>query len=488
MSADSPQLDPTSSLMLGGAAGEAAPVAPEERIFAVDVLRGFALLGILLVNMMGFSLPQQVWALREPWWSSGPDRAAVWLTNAFASGKFYALFSLLFGLGLYLQMQRLEARGRRFVGLYARRLLVLLGFGVAHIVLLWYGDILTLYALLGWVLLALRKRSNALVLGLAAAVYLLPLLYIGGQAVQALYLTGTTGSAATEGSAAVVDANATPADAEDQFDDGRDEAWAAMEQEQAEYELAEQSAAREQQHATMVQEIRRIIDVYRDGTFGEVVRQRLADERYSLYSVALMAPVVLAMFLAGLYVGRRGILHDPAAHRRLLLVLAYIGLPLGLAVNMGYATFFNWAQAQGWLWNLQVPTQACYQLGMPLLTGGYAAALVLLAQRAAWQQRLAPLAAVGRMALTNYLLQSVVCTTVFYSYGLGWYGQVSPARGMLLALAIYAAQVPLSLWWLGRFRFGPAEWLWRTLTYWRVQPPRLPRVHRLPPPTQGLLG
>ena len=106
----------------------------------------------------------------------------------------------------------------------------------------------------------------------------------------------------------------------------------------------------------------------------------------------------------------------------------------------------------------------------------YASAIVLLAQRETWKRRLAPLAAVGRMALTNYLLQTLICTSIFLGYGLGFYGTVGPAAGLVLTIVIYAFQVVFSVWWIGRFHFGPAEWLWRTLTYGKLQPMRLRRA------------
>ena len=112
-------------------------------------------------------------------------------------------------------------------------------------------------------------------------------------------------------------------------------------------------------------------------------------------------------------------------------------------------------------------------IGAPALAMSYVAVITLLVQHDAWRARLGPLAAVGRMALTNYLLQSLVATTIFYGYGFGLFGQIGPAVGILLTLAIFTAQIPLSVWWMGRFQFGPVEWLWRTLTYLRWQPIRL---------------
>jgi uncharacterized protein len=114
-----------------------------------------------------------------------------------------------------------------------------------------------------------------------------------------------------------------------------------------------------------------------------------------------------------------------------------------------------------------------YIIGAPALSLCYASGLVLLTQNERWYARLAPLAAVGRTALSNYLLQTLIATSIFYGYGLGLYGQIGPAFGILLTLAIFGLQIPLSNWWVERFRFGPAEWLWRTLTYGKLQPMRL---------------
>ena len=107
------------------------------------------------------------------------------------------------------------------------------------------------------------------------------------------------------------------------------------------------------------------------------------------------------------------------------------------------------------------------------MTFFYASTIILLTQRETWQRRLAPLGAVGRMALSNYLLQSLICTAIFYSYGLALFGKVRPSLGLLLTTIIFLIQIPLSVWWLRRFQFGPVEWLWRSLTYWQCQPMRV---------------
>ncbi len=165
-----------------GAPGSAGPVRQSERIQIVDILRGFALFGILLVNMELFSHPIQSFVLpadpNMPWY----DQVAQWLVRFLAEGKFYALFSFLFGLGLTLQMGRVEARGGRFAPLYARRLLVLLVIGVIHAFFIWIGDILMLYALLGFVLLLFRKAKPRTLLIWAVIFWALPILFNFGSA------------------------------------------------------------------------------------------------------------------------------------------------------------------------------------------------------------------------------------------------------------------------------------------------------------------
>jgi uncharacterized protein len=408
---------------------------PEQRVLAVDVVRGFALLGVLLVNMGFFAAPFHAILLETPWWTALPDRIAEFGVRTLAEGKFYLLFSLLFGVGMSIQMQRAAERGRGFAGYYVRRLLVLLGIGLAHALCLWYGDILTAYALLGFLLLPFRRRRDRTVLIWSGIIYLLPVLIMGAVAVAV--------------------------------------------------ELGRRFAAAEiaREFEGQAAEFRRIaaaaVEVYAHGSWSEIFQQRLIDLAEISVGYVMIGPAVLSMFLLGLYVGRRRILHEPEAHLRLLRGLVYFGLPLGLILNVGHAVgreFTTLAEPSpaGWL----VYVALC--IGTPLLGFGYAAGLVLLLRTERWRERLRPLAAVGRMALTNYLLQTLICTTVFYSYGLGLFGRVGPAVYVPLALVLYALQVPLSVWWLRRFRFGPMEWVWRTLTYGMPQPLRVSGAPEVP--------
>ncbi len=407
------------------------PVQPSERIQFVDVLRGFALFGILFVNMELFSHPFQSLVLPADPASPWIDRAAIWLVHFLGEGKFYSLFSLLFGLGLALQMERVEARGGRFVPLYLRRLLVLFAIGAGHAFLIWVGDILLVYAVGGLILILFRKARPRTLLIWVVVLLAIPLALNGA----ATALIGA--------------ARAVPE--------------AAPEVERA---LAEV-------RASYVADAARANQVYATGTFAEVTAQRVYD--YVNFSLAgtlyALGFNVLAMFLVGLYFGQRRLLHDSDAHRPFFRRLLIWGLGLGLIGNALYATLIM-PLARYEISPTLLAAIAAQGIGAPLLSLGYLSGLALLYARPAWRERLNVLAPVGRMALTNYLSQSIICTLIFYGYGLGLFGQVGTALGILLTIVIYGLQIPLSHWWLKRFRFGPAEWLWRSLVYLQAQPMR----------------
>jgi uncharacterized protein len=402
----------------------AEPVSAAERIETLDVLRGLALFGILLVNMALFSWPVYQFALGEPVWTAGVDRIADWAVRVLAEGKFYPLFSLLFGAGVAIQMERAEARGAAFAGRYVRRLLVLLGIGLLHAFLIWEGDILVLYALTGFLLLAFsRRRPGTLLVWALIALTIPVMIYVG---IWGMMMVGSL----------------VPEVAET---------------------IERELAATAETYAYLTEDN---IRVFSQGGLGEIFVQRARNIAF-LYSYSWMyGPMVLAMFLCGMYAGRRGIFQNVEANRGLIWRVTVVGLYVGLPLNLVYAFCYGSA---GSLW---VVAMASLAVGGPALCLFYSGAVTLLLRRDSWRLRLRPVAAAGRMALSNYLLQSVICTTIFYSYGFGLYGSVGRTAGLTLAIIIYAAQLPLSVWWLGRFRYGPIEWLWRSLTYGRRQPMR----------------
>ena len=406
------------------------PILPQERIEVLDILRGFAILGILFVNMAFFSSPFYLLVTDVKLWTGGADRLAVWLIRFFAEGKFYSLFSFLFGLGFVLQMRRAESRGARFAPFYRRRLFVLLLIGLAHAFLLWPGDILAVYAVIGFLLLLFRARSQKTVV-VWAIISLLILIVITAVGVGFIELSRSIPEAAAQ----------------------IDKAFAET---VARYEsLIEQS-----------------LRVYSQGSFREIMAQRAQDTGFMYLILVFWGPNILAMFLIGLYVGRRKLLQNVTAHLPLIRKVMWWGLGLGLVCNL----IFVVARESS---NPVVPSLTTlvytvfFAIGAPALCFFYVSAIILLVQREVWRKRLAPLAAVGRMALSNYLFQSLICTTIFYSYGLGLYGKVGPAVGMVLTVVIFIIQVALSGWWLRRFKFGPFEWFWRSLTYGKRQAMRV---------------
>lgn len=417
----------------------AGPIGTSERIQVVDILRGFAIFGILVVNMelFGNSVYQAVFGLQET--AGTIDQLARWLIGLLFEGKFYSTFSFLFGFGLAMQTVRARARGARVVPTYARRLLVLLLIGLAHGSLFWVGDILLPYALLGFPLILFRNRApRTLVIWAALFLCLSTLLQL------ASFVLTEWGRSTPEGAAYIA-------------------------QMYAEMEAGFRSAAAEATRA------------YATGSLAEIQAQRTADLAFMYTVTPFIMSNIFAMFLLGLYAGKRAIFQDIRAHLPLIRKVTLWGLVVGLPANL---LFVVTREMSGFSLN---PTQASmaswltHTIGSPALSLFYMGGIVLLTQDPAWRLRLAPLANVGRMALSNYLLQTLICTTIFYSYGLGLYGQVGPAVGLALTVGIYLLQIPLSSWWLGRYRFGPMEWLWRSLTYWRLQPMRLEQGLRVAP-------
>lgn len=369
------------------------PVKSSERIPALDVLRGFALFGVLLAYAL--------WNLGGPPEEeySRADQVLNVVMSALVDTKFYTLFATLFGLGFSIQMTRASARGTSIVPLYCRRLLALIVIGLAHALLLRNGDILVPYAVMGFSLLLFRNASNR-TLAIAAIIALIfPYL------ARSLWeLTGLPfpQRPQTEGSG------------------------------------------------------------YIAGNFAWV--------RYWYATAITFWPASLPMFLFGLYMGRLRFVENIGAHRRLLKRTLITGFAIGVLAFAGVALLARvWTNFPRPFWQ-NITARLLWNVHAWGLAAFYASSLLLLLQRSSWQRRLAPLGAVGRMALTNYLLQAALIVPICIALGL--FGRVTPAIGLLLALGVWALQVPASVWWLKRFRFGPAEWVWRSLTYGRRQPMR----------------
>lgn len=393
------------------------PVAAGERLGLLDLLRGFALLGILLVNMPFFNTPifEAALGTGAGRFTGGADQFAAWLIAWLAESKFYVIFSFLFGYGLAVQLARAATRGESLVPRYLRRLLGLFVIGLLHATLFFIGDILVLYAVLGLLLLLFRAASPRALLSGAAVAFGVAVFLNTALALLTAFTSGAEGA----------------------------------------IDLAAATRAAE--------------TAYRTGSFGEVAAQRVRELGF-LYAFLpfVQAPTAFAMFLLGLWAGKAGVFARVAENAPLFRRVLRWGLIVGLPGGLFYATvsqFFDTEESAP----LYAAAFVVETFAAPLLGAAYVSAWALLTRNPARSRRFAPLEALGKMSLTNYLLQSVVCSLIFNGYGLGWYGQTGPAAGVLLAVGIWLAQIPLSVLWFRWFRIGPVEWLLRSFTYLRFQ-------------------
>ncbi|MGJ7528708.1 DUF418 domain-containing protein [Variovorax sp. GB1P17] len=377
-----------------------------ERQTLVDALRGFALMGILVVNIASFASAYYGVGVPDPMAQSVAQRAALFVRTLLFETKFYLLFSFLFGYSFTLQMQSAERDGKPFVPRLLRRLLGLWMLGLLHAVLLYHGDILTTYAVLGGVLLVLRRRGDVFLTRCAIGLVLM-----------ASLLWATLGYL-------LAFAN-VPADTRGAF--------------------AEAASA---------------MAAYR-GTPATVIAQHLRELPQVFVVIAFaQAPNALAMFFMGFIAGRRRLFANAAAHRALFRRL----LIWGLVVGVPGAVFYALPSVR-----LNDSVREIYALSLglltaPFMTAAYVGGLMLFFQTRRGKVLVELLAPAGRMALSNYLMQSLVCAWIFLAYGLRLMGTVGPLATFAFAFAIFTVQLVLSRWWLRRFAYGPVEWLLRAIT------------------------
>jgi uncharacterized protein len=395
----------------------AAPLGAHGRVQALDVLRGVALFGVFLVNLTAFaSAPimateQQLLSLDTAAW----DFALQQLIECLAADKANTIFAFLFGLGFYLQMERLEARGADAGKIYLRRLTVLLVFGVIHMFFLWTWDILHLYALAGFLLLALRELRNRDLLAIGL------ILALSGRAAQKV---------ATEFGATAI----------------------------ALHESAGYTAA----DVLLRQQISERGDYF--GIVANFYNWVFIDYIASGLVVGWLA-YALGRFMIGAWVGRHGWIARAAEFAPGWKRLARWSLPAGLILE-GIATLINdssrlpeW-EHRGFIGGI------LHLAAVPILATGYVSALVCLLNTRAGARLLAPFACSGRMALTNYLTQSLAIGYLLFGVGpgLALAGRIGTCALAGIAIGLYLLQTAFSCWWLGRYAHGPAEWLWRAFT------------------------
>lgn len=410
------------------------PTQPNERIGVIDALRGLALFGIIAANMRGFAGPLYTYFRPEVMWNTRLDFWVQAFVDTFIQGKFISIFAFLFGVGFALQFSRAEKRHGRFVEVYRRRLLALILIGGLHQLLFWWGDVLVSYALGGFLMILFRKRKNKTILIWALALMFTP--FAGGLG----YLA---------------------------FRHFRPAPPQKVEANRMKAEEAQQKS---------LEEMRTAVKVYQTGTYAAIYQQRLGELWHENRSQPFVVAMTLPLFLLGLLVYRRGIFQNPEAHRAALKKALIIGAIVGIPANIAstYVMHMTGGQMQsGPPGGLQLFGFFLFTFGRPVLSMCYASAVVLLFLDRTWRSRLLPFSVIGRTALSNYLFQTIFCTTIFYGYGGGLFVKMHLAWLMVLSVAVYTLQVPLSRWWLAHYRFGLVEWAWRSLTYSRPQPMKI---------------
>jgi len=390
------------------------------RIEALDVLRGFALLGIFLMNIEYFNRPFQEFGMGIAANTTGIDFLVARLTEIFVTGKFWVLFSMLFGMGFVVMQTQADLDGRPFHAIYIRRTIALMAFGLLHVALLWSGDILHSYALVAFVLMWLPTLSVRASNFIGACLYLAP-----------AFLSLVSGAVLS-----------------------------FLPEEELNKMLAQSSES-----AKSTLEVAR---VYSDGSFAEVMRQRGLDFLHLLSFEPFVFISAFGIFLIGAGTMRSGRLLDLKANRHFFLqAMIYSGLLA--AAFIGLANLFH---GHGAMEPKGMIEQALMMMGNLPLSLFYLGTIALAMSYVSGNKILGLLAPAGKMALTNYLMQSLIGSLVFYGYGLGMWQQWGRAELALFVVSIFMVQVIFSHIWLRFFRYGPMEWLWRALTYWSLPPMR----------------
>ena len=393
------------------------------RIEAIDLLRGVAVLGILLLNIQAFSMIESAYFNPTAYGNFDGVNAWVWgFSRLFADQKFMTLFSMLFGAGIILMSESALAAGRRPGPAHYRRMTILLAVGLLHAYLLWYGDILTFYALCGMLVYIARRWRPAVLFALGASFLAVPSLIFA--AVQ--FFLPQFGPEARQ-----------------------------------EFENSWNPDA-----ATVAKELA----IYRGNYWGQM--EHRAQTVFELHFFVLFIWFgwrVSGLMMIGMALFKWKVLgayKSPKFYQRLLIVGCAVGFLLEGA-GIIYQAQKDWAV------EVMIPGMQFNYWASLFTAAGYLGAVMLWHQSGAGPWLREKLSKVGRMAFTNYLAQTLICTTIFYGQGLGLFGSFERWQQLLLVFAIWAVQIIWSTWWLRHFQYGPLEWLWRCATYLRFLPLRI---------------
>jgi uncharacterized protein len=415
-----------------------APVAESERIHALDVIRGIALLGILFVNIQIFGETFGTYVAQKPESAQGLAGAISYYWVAlFCEGRFYTIFSMLFGVGLALQWTRAVSRGRGYAWYGMRRLFTLMVIGLCHGLFIWFGDILFVYSIVGLITLPLLKARPRTLLIVAACVFIVGTLL--GSAVEAYLMQ-------------------VPPPPDPSKIPIRDPAIPPFQQLWSELSKGSVTQGPDDPFWIATE-----TEAMRHGPFLQATLFRLLT--FCMICVITLLGygwTIWAMFLTGVAFLKLNVFTRERAswHRRLCAIGLGVGLPLVVAHSVINARAGSWSE--------HFVAAVLHVVGTVAMSFGYLGLFLVFAHSAAVPALKNAIARVGRMGLTNYLLESAIATGIFYHWGLGLFGETTRWQRTLLVLGIYAVLMALSTLWLKHFRYGPMEWLWRACTYLRL--------------------
>jgi len=505
------------------------PVAVQERIQKIDIIRGIALLGILIINFTVDNRNVQP----EEGWTGLFDQLAYWPIRFFLDDKFMAMYCFLFGLGFSIQMLRAQERNSPFVTVYIRRLIVLYLIGTAHNILT-HMSILPSYAMVGALLLFLYKLPRKLLPVFAILCFLIPTArdFYKSQKAEELVTSTSTNNIDTSLVDACVGVYESTVEAgrysiitregNKVFYQGRMkfELLAISDTEfvrksspvdkfsfekdstgkifkllirpggrlisclKIQMDIAKAQKEMERQIAELKKPAKKISYIQFIVNNSKDTWQSLKNWSWSNFFWGSNITNILPLFLMGLYFGRRKILYNISSNRQFLhntMRWCLITGGVGVAIFIGFEAY-NVVIGKNWNWGYSTFNRdlinLSWNLGIMLMAIGYISGLALLLEKIdpiaiGWRKRLSFFALVGRMGLTNYLLHTIPYILLFDSFGLNLSGKIGPFYRLLLALPVYVLLIILSRWWLKHFSIGPAEWLWRSLTYLKFQPMRM---------------
>jgi uncharacterized protein len=404
------------------------PTQNNEREIFLDALRGFAILGIFIANLAGFSEFNGDAKITSPWILEGWDDVMEFFHAMLIEGKFYSIFSLLFGWGIALQLKRSSEMGVNSISTIRRRLLFMLLLGAFHL-LIWIGDIVFFYALVGFLLLPFRKFSNKTLLITATVLVLSPILLywlkmtypVLNSPAEILFHTGNQ----LEGKFLGINSEAA------------------------------------------------FQNYIKDANWFDVAKLNVCGffYRYGHLIFVSRIPKVLGMFLIGYVIGRTDFYKNLKQNKKIVYWVIGLGLLIGLPANFILAQYMSSPDTgyyrlkiNGWYQTI------AYAFGVAPLALAYVGLMMLSFQTAIGHKIMGVISPVGKMAFSNYIMHSLIGNFVFLSIGLNYGGKVGPVYYTLFAIAVWIAQIIISTIWLKYFNFGPVEWVWRSLTYGKRQP------------------